>query len=517
MKLLEQPCLFVDGQTTGMRPPQGQLLEFGYCYSSAQDLPPVVCSQVFDLEGEQKLQKKISEITGLTREEIRGRPEPKPWFKDVFLPWLEQHQPTLAVIHCAQFELPFLREMTEISFQVLCTQQLTRRLFPTLPSQNIRAVAGYFGHPISGPNRAGDFTLATAAIWSGIASKLAENGIHTLEELKHWLETEPKEKPKKKSISYRIPTELRLGLPAQPGIYKMFSKDGRILYVGKATSLKDRVNSYFRGVKNRDRRKLEMLAQVWDLKVEVCGSPLEAALRETDEIKRFDPPYNVTFKKNQRKLVFYSDDFSVRSETQDEICPRGPFRPGNWIDMVSVLHRSLRQESFDQIFYDPIEPEIMKAGFDLFLQRHNLTLESFPSIRSLLAYGSKLHRLYREPEQLEEAGEAEIEEEEIEVTPDYVAGKFERLLRRAGTELARTRKLTGLLNSEVEFKWGTQLRRILIRHGMIHTDNSPTQQDKNVQNNFPWCGLDIEAYDRINVLLSELNRLEHRILRHSPK
>jgi DNA polymerase-3 subunit epsilon len=512
MNLLEDTCLFLDGQTTGMRPPHGQLLELGFSLGSAADLPPVVASQIFSLGPERSLQKKISEITGLQMNDLEGRPEPKSWFAEVFLPWIEEHKPKLAVVHYAQFELPFLKEHMEIGFEVLCTQQLTKRLFPTLPSQNIRAVAGYFGHPVSGPNRAGEFALATASIWSGLTQHLKECGVHTLGELQQWIKDNPQTKPKKKSISYRIGAEQRLTLPDLPGIYKMLAKDGRVLYVGKATSLKDRVNSYFRGTKNRDRRKLEMLAQVWDLKTEVCGSPLEAALCETDEIKRFDPPYNVTFKKNQRQLVFYSECYSSSHPEQSSEFRRGPFRPGNWIDMVIQLHRSLHQAEFEQVFFDPIDPVILKDGFELFLQKHSRSKYSFPSVRSLLAYGAHLFRNYEEPEEIAEPETSE-DDAELVVDADYVAGKFERLLRRAGGELDHARRLRRMLNAEAEFTWNGQTRTVRIRNGKVLSPG----QEINLQNSLTAMAWDIEVYDRLNVLLSELNRHQHRILRHSPR
>ncbi|MFX6149426.1 nucleotide excision repair endonuclease, partial [Acinetobacter baumannii] len=76
-----------------------------------------------------------------------------------------------------------------------------------------------------------------------------------------------------------------LQLPDRPGIYRMLAQDGRVLYVGKATSLRSRVNSYFHG-KTQGKRKREMIAQVWDIQVTECGSALEAALLENEEIKR---------------------------------------------------------------------------------------------------------------------------------------------------------------------------------------------------------------------------------------
>ena len=75
----------------------------------------------------------------------------------------------------------------------------------------------------------------------------------------------------------------------------MLSQSGEVLYVGKATSLRSRVNSYFRGQKGPrppqrdDRASLESDATP-------CATPLEAALLESDEIKRLNPPYNVVLK-----------------------------------------------------------------------------------------------------------------------------------------------------------------------------------------------------------------------------
>jgi len=512
MNLRDAEFLFLDGQTTGMRPPRGQMLEFGWSLAALKDGAPVVSAQIFNLPEGAALERKISEITGLKPADLDGKPGPKAWFDEVFTPWVEHSRPPVAVVHCAQFEKPFLQDLMQPKFDFICTQQLTRRLFPDLPSQNLRAVSGYFGHPVTGPNRAGDFTLATVAIWHGLASKLAELGIETLEQLNAWLAEDKPKTPKKRSISYRIPSALRLSLPDQPGIYKMFSKAGEVLYVGKATSLKSRVNSYFRGLKNRDRRKLEMLAQVWDLKVEVCGSPLEAALRETDEIKRFDPRYNVSLKKNQRQLCFYSRDFHRSAPEQSVEFPLGPFRPGGNIEMVQALYRSVANRCFEQIFWDPIEDSILEGGWKIFIELNPRM--KLGSMRSFLAYGLGLHRKYVEPEEeAETQQDSGVEEkEEIEVTPDYVAGKFERLLRRAGAEIWRARLFNHVLNCDIEFRAGESLRRLEFRNGMYNS----LAQEVSLRKRFPWSGLDIETYDRLSVLLSELSRLEHRILRHNP-
>src|SRR5438876_4984146 len=87
-------------------------------------------------------------------------------------------------------------------------------------------------------------------------------------------------------------------LPALPGIYKFKDAEGRVIYVGKATSLKARVRSYFAG-RNRDGRggkTSALLAQIADLEYILTGSSLQALKWESDLIKTERPKYNVVLR-----------------------------------------------------------------------------------------------------------------------------------------------------------------------------------------------------------------------------
>lgn len=501
MSLFEHPFLFFDAQTTGIRPPQGRLIDLGWSVGSAADLDrAVIASQKFSLPEGHSLPRKVVEITGYSEQDLAKEPDPHVFCESQFRPWLQQAGASYALIHYAQFETPFLQNLlAELPFKIFCTHQITRRLFPRLPSQNIRAVAGFFGHPMLGPNRSHEFVQATRVIWRGLCEELLRREVKSVEDLLEFL-ARPLGK-KKSGYSYRIPAKTRLSLPDRPGIYRMLAKTGEVLYVGKATSLKDRVNSYFRGVKGREKRKLEMLAQTWDLQVEEYGSPLEAALRETDEIKRLNPRYNVSLKKGDRRLCFYSRDFTSVGGGQCDLHSIGPFRPGGYIEMVCALSRSLAATEFEQIFFEPLDPQLMQVGFALFLKNHGLSVEQMRTTRSLLAYGSRLFRHYVESEEESTAPEEEPESDDSEkvITAEDLAAKFERLLRRAGGELRRARRLTRILSSDVTFRYGEEWRTLNFR-----TTQGPC----------PWADLDIEAYDRASILLSELSRLEHRISRN---
>jgi excinuclease ABC subunit C len=85
--------------------------------------------------------------------------------------------------------------------------------------------------------------------------------------------------------------------PKSPGVYEFRDKQRKILYIGKATSLKDRVGSYFLKNAHLDRPNIEpMMAQIADIKIHKTDSVLEALILESNLIKKHQPKYNVMAK-----------------------------------------------------------------------------------------------------------------------------------------------------------------------------------------------------------------------------
>lgn len=84
-------------------------------------------------------------------------------------------------------------------------------------------------------------------------------------------------------------------IPNSPGIYRFLNEQGKILYIGKARSLKKRVSSYFS--KKHDSARLNMLVRrIHNIEVTIVGTEQEALLLENSLIKRFQPKYNVQLK-----------------------------------------------------------------------------------------------------------------------------------------------------------------------------------------------------------------------------
>src|SRR5690606_2856179 len=144
---------------------------------------------------------------------------------------------------------------------VVCLHAVAVRLFPELPRRSIRALAGYLGHAPELTRRATGHVEATAFIWRECLPLLAGRGVSTWQELKLWLgETKVQRRPQRRR--FPLARARRLALPSAPGVYRFERRSGEVLYVGKATSLKQRVAGHFKGRGPATERALELLSQV---------------------------------------------------------------------------------------------------------------------------------------------------------------------------------------------------------------------------------------------------------------
>ena len=85
-------------------------------------------------------------------------------------------------------------------------------------------------------------------------------------------------------------------LPDKPGVYLFKDREGKVLYVGKALSLKKRVSSYFQPARPLTAKLMQLVGQVADLDWILAGSEAEALLYEAGLIREKQPKYNVLFR-----------------------------------------------------------------------------------------------------------------------------------------------------------------------------------------------------------------------------
>lgn len=157
--------------------------------------------------------------------------------------------------------------------------------------------------------------------------------------------------PKQQEIQAKVKA-----LPTTPGIYKFLSSGKNILYIGKATSLRNRVRSYFTLdiAEKRSPFIANMIPEIADIKFEETDSVLEALILEAREIKEHQPPYNTTLK-DQRSwnyVVITDEKFPrvlVRRERELEQNPGdlnidakfGPFTNGGQLREAMKIVRKI--------------------------------------------------------------------------------------------------------------------------------------------------------------------------------
>jgi excinuclease ABC subunit C len=101
-------------------------------------------------------------------------------------------------------------------------------------------------------------------------------------------------------------------LPGKPGCYIMKNTDGKVIYVGKAINLKNRVRSYFHNETGHDHKTRRLVRDIFDLEWILVGSELEALILEMNLIKRYRPHYNIRLKDDKRYpyiKVHWAEDF----------------------------------------------------------------------------------------------------------------------------------------------------------------------------------------------------------------
>ena len=94
-------------------------------------------------------------------------------------------------------------------------------------------------------------------------------------------------------------------LTTSPGVYLMKDRTGKVIYVGKAKVLTNRVRSYFRTGAKHDEKVRKMVENVYDFDYIVTDSEFEALVLECSLIKQYNPKYNIFTNKTIYNLKYY--------------------------------------------------------------------------------------------------------------------------------------------------------------------------------------------------------------------
>ena len=524
------PITVVDCQATGASPKHGRLLELAWWVSGADQ----VHAHLVALPHGERVPPRVTRVTGINQHNLAGAtPLARVWSR--FLKALPGGYPAVPLVaHFARYERSFLEDVRKNQgadgvpeLEFICTHEVARRLEPDLPRRGLRALAGFHGHHLGPHRRSAPHVEATRVIWREQVARLNKRGVRTLGDLRAWLaDTAP---GRTGPWAFPMPREQRLALPHYPGVYRMKGRGGELLYVGKATSLHRRVNSYFQKRRHGTRETLEMLTQVFAVQHTVTPTTLEAALLEADLIKRHRPPYNTALKPRQgAECTWYcAPNLDAISPVLDQVCSLGPLPGEQAARCLLILGRLItlglspadNQRRLLGLPEDArrLARDTLVQGTSLFRKRHGLRAGQPEPTVILLRLGA---RLMRSRVALEAAARADGEAaQHVEKTPrdhpwdaEQVANLLEGAVVTSARLIRRGRWLQELANSTVAWSRPAQgavhLQVLFMERGQVAARRElPAGAPLPAPDAGGLADMDLPTHDRLRVLTTELRRL----------
>jgi DNA polymerase III epsilon subunit-like protein len=535
MRRLQQlRVLALDCQASGASPAHGDLLSLAWAISGPHGVEGAPRSDWIVPRSERRISRAVRELTGFRESYLATALREEHAFRilceaGASLAADEGRSTAPTVIHFARFELAFLRDLharlspeRPFPLEVVCLHEIATRLLPELPRRNIRALAGHLGHSLELLRDANGHALATAFIWRALVPMLAERSLSRWDELTAWLATSARPaRPARRS--YPLSAERRRALPDRPGVYRFVRRNGDVLYVGKASSLKTRVASHFAGHARANERSLEMLTQVFDIDYSETASVLEAALLESDEIKRIDPPYNIQLRTSDRSTWFAARDLRDVVAAPDPEHVLGPLPSrfsvaalGALVALAEGAEPTPQNRALTLGVPAAFAPNeaLFREGLALFMAEQLAPCAGGSWQRVVDRAARALWRLRGRSEPEPSAAE--------EAPPDVwdlarVRRRLERNLVQGGLILRRARYLRLLANADVCYRERAMehARSLILVDGAIAARSTVANgegfRETPIRRPRPRQSvrekLDIAAYDRLRVLATELRRV----------
>lgn len=247
---------------------------------------------------EKEIQPFVVKLTGINDKMLRTAPK----FHEVAKRIVEITEDAVLVAHNAQFDYRILRtEFRRLGYnferKTLCTVNLSKELIPDMESYSLGKLVRSLGIPVSDRHRANGDALATLQLFKLLLTKDSDKKI---------IKSVIKEGSMGELSTRQI--DLVEQLPTETGVYYMHDKDGEIIFMGKSSNIKKRVNKHFTGNSNVARK---LQKQTRKITFEKTGNELVALLKENEELERTKPKYNG----HPKKILFSYGIF--QKENQD--------------------------------------------------------------------------------------------------------------------------------------------------------------------------------------------------------
>ena len=282
----------IDIETTGGMPKRDRITEIAIVLFDGSQTINTFTSLI---NPERSIPPEITRITGITNEMVSNAPK----FYEIAKHIVEMTENAIFVAHNVSFDYNFIKEeFASLGYaftkKQLCTVKLARKAFPGLKSYSLGNLIEHFGIQVNHRHRAYDDTMATVKIFDKIL-----NGSNHQESVDHFVHKSIRET--------KLPEGFTIddlhAYPDLPGVYYMYDRYNRVIYVGKSINIRKRLTQHFG---DHGRKTDRILQEVKDIDYELTGHELLAIILESYEIKNLNPEINKIQKTKDYPYFIYT-------------------------------------------------------------------------------------------------------------------------------------------------------------------------------------------------------------------
>ena len=282
----------IDIETTGGNATNNKIIEIAVVVHDGQK---VIKTWESLINPETYIPSGITELTGITQSMVADAPK----FYEIAKELIEVTENTIFVAHNVRFDYSFIKSaFSDLGYtftrKQLCTIQLSRKIFPFLPSFGLSAISQHLNIHNPDRHRAMGDAMTTAKLMELIFKEV--NAVEVIDDLVNMGIKESK-----------LPNNLSLqdiqSLPDTCGIYYFKNENGNIVYIGKSKNIQKRVASHFSDYTEKA-SKLQRL--VYDIDFEETGSELASLILESYQIKKIMPEVNKAQRAKSYQYIVFS-------------------------------------------------------------------------------------------------------------------------------------------------------------------------------------------------------------------
>ncbi len=285
----------IDVEASGGNPKKDKLTEIAIFIHNGKRVIEQYCTLI---NPETYIPPFISALTGISNEMVAEAPT----FPQIADKINELTQGRIIVAHNARFDYTFISnefKRVGIRFQrkQLCTVRLSRNIMPGLASYSLGRLCEEIGIPLEHRHRAFGDAAATAELFDLM---LKTNRKAVISEAMQ-------EEIRQSILPPNIKREQVDELPEETGVYYFRDEFGKIIYIGKSNSIRDRIISHFSS-DHHSEKHVAMKNKIHSIDFTLTGNELLALVLESQEIKRWMPQFNAAGRRKRYRYGIYREE-----------------------------------------------------------------------------------------------------------------------------------------------------------------------------------------------------------------